>query len=902
MSTRSGTNAYHGTAYDFLRNDAFDARNYFVRVGQSKPVLRYNQFGGALGGPIKRDRMFFFGNYEQFQYNAPVVQTGTVPTLLQRQGDFSQTVDANNKLIVIYDPSTTVALGGGVYSRQPLLGNKIPTAEDPVAAAIMQFYPLPNNVSTHGTDALTNTNNYLTVSSNERWMRQATGRVDAKISEKQSAFIRYSYYNFFTDNGGTTIYTNPIIALRNDNTLSQSAIIAHTYTFSSNLINEFRLAANRTYFQFATPSYGQGWPQKLGLPSNVPDQTFPQISGNGEPGFQTTAGVRAVTNPQLIDILNWQKGKHNIRFGVDWQWNRGDNFQTFNPPSQFNFSAGLTGNPDPDPTKRAGTGNGFASFFLGDVSSATASVNGFEAERNYVASGFVQDDWKIAPSFTLNAGLRYDYQQQPIEAANGISNFDPNKIEPITGLLGTMEYASVAGQPRNYHNEDFADFGPRIGFAWDITHDGKTSVRGGLGIYYVSTFNTLYFGSTSAYSSLQTSYTNNDANFTAFQLKDGLPTAPAGLLGPKLGTNGQFSQNPTYDQPNGQVPTSQQYNLSVQRALPGGYVVELTYVGNHGVHMIAGQYNMDALNKKYFGLGTALGGQVPNPYAGKVPGADGAATVSLARTLLAYPYYASINVRNPHDGNFHSDALELTVKKNLSHGMTLLTTYTKAKVLDDSIASATGFGANTTLVASNGPQDPFNRAAEYAVDPGDISQRATIAVTYNLPFGRGRALGANASGLVNSFIGGWQVNGIGTFQTGTPVLIQGASNFEATRPNFTGVNPKLGHPTIDRWFNWDAFINPPNYTYGNVPRTLSNLRGPAYNNIDFSAFKTTILYRQIALQLRVEAFDVFNHPNFGMPNGSFSPGADQKNSNSAFGEVTSAVNSRVLQLGAKVNF
>ncbi len=698
--------------------------------------------------------------------------------------------------------------------------------------------------------------------------------------------------------------TDPTVTLRYDNTLSQSAIIAHTYTFSSSLINEFRLAANRTYFQFATPSYGGDWPQKLGLPSNVPNQTFPQISGNGEPGFQTTAGVRAVTNPQIIDIMTWVRGKHSLRIGVDWQWNRGNNFQTFNPPSQFNFSQSLTDDPQASGNTGSGTGSAYAGFYIGAVASALASVNGYEAERNYVASGFIQDDWQVTPYLTINAGLRYDYQQQPVEAANGISNFAPNSTDPISGLLGEMVYSTNPGQPRNYHGEDFADWGPRVGLAWDATHDGKTAIRGGVGIYYVSTFNTLFFGSTTAYSSLQTSYPSSDANYPAFNFKDGLPYAPAGLLGAKLGSNGELGQNPTWDQANGQVPTAQQYNLSIERQLPWGIVVEGTYVGNHGVHMIAGNYNIDALNADKYGyLGTQLAQQVPNPYAGQVPGVYGGPMVSLARTLLTYPYYASVNVRNPHDGNFHSDALEITVKKHMTQNFTLLGTYTKAKVLDDSIASSTGFGANSTLVASDAPQDPFARNREYGLDPGDVSQRGTFAVTYVLPFGHGQMFGANLPSIVNGLVRGWQINAIGTFQTGTPVLIQGANTGVASRPNYVpGVSPKLSNRKLSEWFNIAAFKNPGQYQYGNVPRTLPNIRAPGYNDVDFSMFKTTPLYHELSLQLRIESFDVFNHPNFGLPNGSFSPGTDGLNNSSAFGGITSAVNSRVLQLGAKLSF
>lgn len=903
MTTRSGTNSYHGSIYEFLRNDALDARNYFLAPTARKPELRYNQYGGALGGPIQHDKTFFFANYEGYRYLSSSVIVGTVPTPQERTGDFSDLFGTNGKLIPLYNPSTTSPNPSGPgFVRSPYPGNVITDPLDPVAVNIQKtVYPEPNRTPTN---ALTHANNYEATVPNHRSMQQALGRIDHTFSEKQTAFLRYAYYNSQTDNGGSngSFYTAPEVTFRNDSLTNQSAIIADTYSFSPTLVNEFRLAGNRTYFPFVEESYNQGWPQKLGMPANVPSTTFPKIDGNGMPTMQSgTVGIRASTNIQVIDIVGKVLGAHSLRMGLNWQINRGNNFQMTNPSGDFSFSSALTGNPQAP----QGTGSGYASFLLGDVASATIGTYLGEAERNYSISGFAEDSYHATQRLTLSLGLRYDFQKAPVEQNNGYSNFNPYVTNPLNGFLGEMQYAGVDGAPRSFRKSAYHDFGPRIGFAMDVFGNGKTSLRGGYGIYYATTFAVGYFGNTAGFAQTNTSYTapGGNTNFPAFKLQDGLPSPPIQPLGAKLGPSGFLGTAVSYEEPRGVTPMSQQYNLMVQQEIPYHIVLEAGYLGNYGTHVAAGSYNINQLNPQYLSLGTKLQNQVPNPYVGKVPGSLGGPTISMQQSLLAYPYYTSVSVSNPRDGIFHSNALELSATRQTSSGLMFVVGYTMSKLMDFSVLAPINYNGVSSTVGVVGYQNSFDRMAEYSLDPSDVSQIASISFVYQLPAGRGQRFLTGVGGLANRLIGGWQINGIVQLQTGTPLTITGANNNAATRPNFVqGVSPKLKHPSINQWFNTAAFVNPPSYTYGNVPRALGNVRGPGMDLWDLSLFKTTQIHDQLALQFRLESFNTFNHPTFGLPNMSFVPGANGLNASGSFGSISHADDGRAVQLALKLLF
>lgn len=899
LATKSGTNSLHGTLYEFLRNDKLDARRAFAA---EKGVFRYNQFGASAGGPIIKDKTFFFGNWEKWIFRKAVPKIGTFPTLLQRQGDFSDLLDARGRQVPIYDPATTVPNPqGSGFIRLPFAGNRIPSNRlDPVALNIQNFYPEPNRTPS---DPFTNTNNYQRNASEERSSQQFTFKVDHRLSNSNTLFGRYSRYGHTTDGGapdvGTTgIYPDPVVSKRDDKLKNHNALLSDTHIFSPFLLNEFRLGLTRSTFPFQVRSFGGDWPQKLGFPPVVPNDTFPQIS-NGTPAFNTgTAGFRGSVSWQISDMLTRIQGGHTMKFGVEHRIIRGNNFQRSSPSGNFSFNAGLTGNP----LSPSGTGSPYASFLLGEVASASVTTHLGAAFHGYATSFFFQDDWKATRRLTLNLGLRYDFQQQPVERWNGISNFDPSGIDPETGLRGVMVYAGVDGQPRSFRKDDKNDFGPRIGFAYDVAGNGHTVIRGGFGVFYPWIFNTLFFGNTTGFASTSTSYTpEGGSNFAAFRLKDGFPFAPIPPLGSALGPGAFLGQSVSMEESDGSTPTSLQWNLSLQRQLKGNWLVDATYSANRGYHFIGSGYDLNQLDPVYDSLGLALQDRVPNPYAGMVPGALGAATITRSQSLRPLPYYNNINVSSPRLHQFTSHLLLLTVEKRMSQGFTMLFSYTAGKVIGNSgVGELIGF-ATESASAAGYQNGKFDRSPERSVEPRDVSLRAVVSALYELPFGRGKAWDTQ-NAVAGKLLEGWQVNTIGTMQTGRPLGVTGAGNFRANRPNSTGQSAKLDHRTAERWFDTEQFVNPANFTIGNLGRLLPDVREPGIVNWDLSLIKNTGITERVNLQFRAEAFNFMNHVNLGRPGTGFSPGPDGRNQSGSFGVITSSDDARIIQFGLKVIF
>lgn len=886
MVTRSGTNKLHGSVYEFLRNDALDARNTFATT---KPPFRYNQFGASVGGPVIKDRTFFFGNWEEYRYRRSRAMITSFPTAGQRTGNFSDLFNTAGTLIPIYDPYSTTGSGTGV-TRAIYPGNVIPSTQlDPVARAINEFYPLPNRTPT---DRFTNANNFIGIASEIQSMRQYTLKGDHRFSNKNSMFGRYSFFNHKTDNGngGSALYTNEVVGKRDDDLKNWNVVLSDTHVISPTIVNEFRIGATRGYFPFVVRSFGGDWPAKLGLPSIVPADTFPAIS-NGLTGFNTgTAGLRGSLNWQFLDQINLIRGAHSIKLGFDLRLLQGHNLQRSAPSGSYAFAAGLTGNP----LTPAGTGSSYASFLLGAVSSASVTTHVGESQVTHSISGYIQDDWKLTRRLTVNLGLRYDFQSQAVERNNGATNFDPS-CKLANGLTGCTVFAGLDGQPRTWRGEDYKNFGPRVGFAFDVFGNTRTILRAGYGMMYPSQMWRENYPNANGFAQTSTSYPQSDPNRPAFQLRQGFPSAPVQPQGRLLGAAAFLGQSVAYDESNGDIPRIQQFSVSLQQQLWKSWLFEASYAGNLGRGLTAGGYDMNQLDPQYLALGQALTQQVPNPYAGMVPGALGSATITREQSLRPFPYYSGVTVRNPRLGSYNSHLLLLSAEKRLSQGLAFLFSFTGGKVISDSLQTPVNFGPIEQASVTGYQNGKYNRAAERSVDPSDVAKRATLSLVYELPFGK-------AQRGLQKIYGGWQVNTIGVMQTGIPLLVTGANNQRATRPNSTGESAEIDDPTATRWFNTRAFVNPTAFTFGNVGRALPDVRTPGTVNWDLSFIKNTRINERFNVQFRTEMFNFMNHVNLGAPGTGFSPGPDGFNQSGSFGVITSARDARTIQMSLKVSF
>ncbi len=897
--TKAGTNQVHGSLYSFMRNSALDSRDTFALT---KGQFEYNQPGGSLGGPVRipkiyngKDKTFFFFNYEQYMYRTSATSFSTVPIDTWRQGDFSALKNSSGVPIVIYDPNTTVANpSGSGYVRTPFANNVIPTNRlDPVAQAALKILPQPNATPIN---AFAQTNNFYQINRNATDSNQYTVRIDHRFSDKNLLFGRFMFFEHNPYPLASNFVPLEASGSRTDDLQNKNAVISDTYTFTPRLVNEFRAVLMRNYLNFKVTSADRSWPQKLGLP-NTPQDVFPAFEvGIAGLNPQGTYGQRGSTTPQFVDTISYIAGSHTLKAGVDFRRMLGDNLQKSYPSGQFQFTGGLTNNPQ-IPTN---TGSQLSQFLLGAVSTASVGTYMGESERGYSLSAFLQDDWKVSRHLTINLGLRYDYQEPSHEMNKGLSNFNPYAKNPVTGLLGVMTYAGLDGAPLSPFASEKHDFAPRIGFSFDPFGGGKTVIRGGYALFFANVFNVSFFGNTAGFANTSTSYTpaGNNTAFTAFNLKDGLPFAPTQPLGAKLGPSYLINTGVNYDQGNQSVPYSQQWNLSVSHQILGGIVLEGSYSANRGTHLVAGGYDMNQLGMQYLSLGLSLQDAVPNPYAATIPGSS--ATITRSQSLKAYPYYTSINVRNPHLGNSMYNAMLLNAEKRFASGLTMLVSFTGSKLISDSVVSPLNYiGEQTGIVGyQNGA---YNRRAERSVDPTDVPRRLVISGLYELPFGPGKML-HSSSGIVNKVIGGWQIGSITTIQKGQPLQVTGANNFLASRPNSTGVSAKLSNPTQLQWLDPTAFVKPPDYTYGNVGRMLPDVRGPGILSLDASLVKNTRFGERANLQFRAEAFNSINWTNLSYPNTSFSPATNGQNANALFGRITSDRGPRNVQLGLKLSF
>jgi hypothetical protein len=844
VKLKSGTNELHGSLFEFVRNDIFDANGFFNNqlpptTGDKAPrqPLNRNQFGGSLGGPIIKNKTFFFVDYQGFRQTEGGSSILSVPTQLERNGDFTQ----------------TLAPGQAIY-QNALLGQTYPGcnlnnftsacqiipagAIDPVVAKMMPFYPLPNVPGTFipGQGTI---NNYIAAGNTTNNYNQFDIKIDHQLTANDSLSGHYSFYQSRQvipaafDGGlvgpclGCGIVDDFLAGSPYDR--NQNVGITELHTFSSTTTNEFRANLSRTYNEYASSDGGQNIAEQIGMANvNVSPYTtgLPWFYLSPSPTWMGTSAftpeVLGYTTYQFSDNLSHVAGKHFLKMGFDMRRRLNNQLGNFFGKGEYVFVPLFTGNAMGD-------------FLTGRPYEISQDLTpGPIGLREIEYAGYFQDDYKMTRRLTLNLGLRYELFPGIVEAHNLLSS--------VNTQTATVDLAGVGGVPRQLTNTDYKNFGPRVGFAYALNDKADLVVRGGYGISYSNFADSLNKAGLNPPYTQAFSVVNLDPTYQAtYTVADGLPTQLA------VTPENFDPNNPTgaFRQVARNVPTPyvESYSLNVQKALPGNLMIQAGYVGTHGVHL----------------PGNLEGDPAP-------PGDPS----TLQQRRIYYSTMPNVTSITLFENIFFSDynALQLKAEKRLSNGLQFLMTYTFAKSIDDLNGSSVTGGGNNN--ATSQPQDPFDPGADRGLSGFNQKHRFVTAATYELPIGRGHQFGSNWNPVLNAFLGGWQLNGILTLSSGLPfsVLASSAASCGCSvgdlRANIIG-DPSL--PAGQKqgpngWFNPAAFTDPVQ-SYGDSGRNI--IIGPGYANLDTSLFKIISIKENHQLQIRVEYFNVFNRTNFMNP-------------------------------------
>ena len=839
---KSGTNQFHGTAFDFLRNDDLDARNFFEPAGSPKAPFRQNQFGGTLGGPILRNKTFFFMDYQGTRAGTSSPDIVTVPTPAEIGGNFAG-------VATIYDPNTTQMVNGNVV-RTPFPGNVIPAQQlDPIAHNVAMLYPTPNVPG-----ALAN--NYVTDAGGTLQIDQMDARVDHSISARQQIFARFSLSQ------ETRFVQPPLPGLADGGSYgtgnyiddTRGAAVGYTFTISPTMVNEYRMGLNRAHYIDNKPSYGQNYPPAdlavPGVPNNpvINGLTIFSPSGYrrlGEPGYTPTTSTSQEF--QYGDTLSIIHGKHSIKVGTELRWSQFNLFQIGQPRGSFSFSGQFTAD---SPSSGDGTGNGLADMLLGDPNFATISTLTYFGNRQQTYGGFIQDDYKLSPKLTLNLGLRYDYTTPIKEAHNQQANFDF-----ATGLL---EAAGQNGVSAGTVSTDKADFSPRVGLAYNVFKD--TVIRAGYGRFF--SYQEIRTGDP-----LQLAYNlpffyqpafSSDGVTPVLTVSGGFPSLnPAQAVDASVTASGSGVGSHLH------APVLDEWNFNIQHQLPSNLLIEFAYVGSKSTHL---QVLLDP-------------NQDPTPGPGDI------------QSRRPYPQYSGFtDIVDRGNSTFH--ALEIKAEKHLSRGLMFLSSFTFSKSLNDQ---------PEICCNSPWPQNSYDVAAEKG--PSDFDQRFrwVSSFDYQLPLGKGQPF-LNSSRAADLALGGWHLGGIFTWHSGfyfSPAMGYDPSNTGSqglTRTDrvCSGSLPS-GQRSVNLWFDASCFPLPNGYVFGNSGKNV--LVGPGMVDGDMSLRKFFALTERFRLEFRAELFNAFNHPVFAQPDNYITDGPG------ATGVITStaAVN-RQIQLALKLLF
>jgi hypothetical protein len=879
LVTKSGGSDYHGVVYDFERHSVLDANNWFNnRSGRPLPSFQRHQFGGNVGGPILKQKWFAFGDFEGLRQGYPQTSIGTVPTALQRAGDFSRTTLANGSLITMYDPNTVTTLQNGTRQRSPFAGNAIPaTRFNPVAAAVLPYYPLPNLPG----DAGTGQNNYFFSDNSILNSNKYDLRTDANFTENTRMFVRFSRQEDIRQVPGTLPL--PVGGGRNTTDHYTQAVADLTHVFSPTLVADVQTSFTRALaYQYGR---SQGFDlTSLGFPSSFAalGTYFPVLNIGDITGTSNGGDAFFQFQPRnvwsTLGSISWQHGKHAIKFGGDWRvldFNEGQNPSV---TGTFGFTRAYTQGPNAVQASN-NSGYGLASFLLGDVSSGSINaINPISTQGLYYAA-FVQDDWKVSDKLTINAGLRWELGIGDREKYNRLAYFDPTATNPLyasaglPNVTGTLKWIGQEN-PSNQQATDYLNFGPRIGFAYSF--DKKTVVRGGYGIFFLP--RNIQGNGDGAVEAVRTTsmVASLDGNITPFNtISNPYPSGILPALNDRdpLANIGSSIAAPMYGFRNGY---SQTWSFGIQRELFWGMILDAHYWGSKSTRLPV-SWNINQLPDQYLALGSHLNDSLANPFFGLINNgtALSARTTTRQQLLSPFPQYTAITQVFVPAGNSTFEAGTFSVERRLSSSLTFQANYTRSKAIDD----------------VRTPNDFYNRHLEKSLSAFDAPNQFRFNGVWYIPYGHNRAYGKSSNAVANFILGGWNLNGIITIQSGFPVSI--------TRTAVSNGTPAaLDNPTIAQWFKTNTFTVAPTYTYGNVGPFLPDVRTDATQNVDAVLAKTftaSIHDHAITTQFRSEFYNLFNHPQFAAPNGTIT--------SQSFGVITAMANSaRDLQFGLKVNF
>jgi hypothetical protein len=865
VSIKPGTNRYHGAGYEYLRRTSLNANQFASNAaGQPRAKRSIDQWGGELDGPVNiphlyrgKDRTFFMFSVEQYGESTPQPALGSVPTAEQRNGDFSQTFTASRQLYVIYDPLTqyanpkfdpskAITVSNPRYLRQPFAGNQVPKPRmEPIAARVLQDIPLPNQAG----DPVSKLNNWFGANVGEDSdFRNLIARVDHVINQSWKMYGRWNHN--YRDGGridywgwGTPATRQIHAGRQNDGgVLDVVGTVTPRTIFTARAgFNRFLQTSVYKPIDISSLGFPKTFVGQLQIPDTYPQFTFENYLQTGINQWDIIPSETYSAQAGMTHIL----GHHTLKYGFEYRLMHYASFGRANASGTFGFTRAFTSlTPD---TTDPNSGNAIASFLLGYMNSASATLNATPYLSWKYPVAYVQEDWQVSRRLTLNIGLRWDYESPVTERYNrqnrGFDFTSPSPI-PVKGLAvrGGLLFPGVDGQPRGAFRQDWDNFQPRFGFAYKALRTKPFVIRGGIGRSYLPTVD---FGGSTGFSQTTNAEVSSVEGYSIRQLSNPFPSGLQPAPGASRGLATQAGDNIAFNDPGRSIPYVWQYSAGFQYEITPGTLIEATYSGSQ-TRALQVSKNINALTADQLAQGTLyLNAGSPNPFYGVLPASTprGSVTSVQRRVLmLPYPQFGNITMNTISVGSSWYNALQLKLERRFRHGLSALVTYTNSK--------------NMEMLAFLNPQDAHlsRELASY-----DIPQRLVLSGIWAPPVGRGRTW--LTSGIAGRVLGGWQMSWSGTSQSGPPVPLP---------DYYIYGNPQLtaDQQTLNRWFDTskDMWVLRPPDTLRTAKLRSPNIRRNSAPQFNTSLLRTFKLGERQNMQVRASAFNLANTPIFGNPN------------------------------------